>query len=176
MEKRLAQQLAYMLQHCSGLLAHTVWLMKRHSTEAEFLKHRRAVGQVLGDLMVELLFPVEAEYPDLDQSTPTSSGAQEEPSSEESAQGENQLGKDLLPEKEIAQQCASIFQHCSGLLDHIVWLVKHHGTEAEFLRHRTAVAEVLADLRTKLLIPIYVKYPDLDPSATIDRRRPAQEH
>jgi hypothetical protein len=122
------------------------------------------VGQVLGELLVELLFPIEAEYPDLDPSPRTSSGAQEEPSSEESRQGENQLGKDLLPEKEIAQQCASIFQHCASLLDHIVWLTKHHGTEAEFLRHRRAVAEVLAQLRTKLLIPIYAKYPDLDPS------------
>ena len=171
MEKRLAQQLAYILQHCSGLLAHTVWLMKCHSTEAEFLKHRRAVGQVLGELLVELLFPIYAEYPDLDPSPPTSSGDREKPSSEESPQGENQLGEDVVLEKEIAQQCASIFQACSGLLDHIVWLMKHHGTEAEYLRHRKAVAEVLAELRTKLLIPIYVKYPNLDPSLPTPKGR-----
>jgi hypothetical protein len=164
MEKELAQHLAYILQHCSGLLDHTVWLMKRHGTEAEFLQHRDAVAQVLAELGIQLLYPIWREYPDLEPALPPSSGDQEEPSSEKSPQEENQLGKDVLMGKEIAQQFASIFQHCSGLLDHIVWLMKHHGAEAEFLRHRRAVAEVLTELRAKLLFPIYAEYPDLDPS------------
>ena len=80
------------------------------------------------------------------------------------AQGDNQPKKDVLSKKELDQQFASIYQYCSGLLNHIVWLTKHQGTEAEFLRLKRAVAEVLAELGTKLLSPIYAKYPDLAPS------------
>ena len=89
MKKELAQHLAYVLRHCSGLLDHTVWLMKCHGTEAEFLQHRKAVGHVLAELGIQLLYPIWREYPDLEPALPPSSEDHEGQSSEKLTQGEN---------------------------------------------------------------------------------------
>ncbi len=88
MEKELAQELDYILQCCSGLLDHTVWLMKRHGTEEEFLRHRMAVAEVLADVLIKLQAPIYKEYPELDTTASTSSGGQEGPSCGQSPQGE----------------------------------------------------------------------------------------
>lgn len=67
-------------------------------------------------------------------------------------------------DKELARQMAFILQQSSGLLVHMLWLVERHGTEAEYLEHRKAVAHVLAELGINLLYPIYREYPDLEPA------------
>ena len=74
MNKELAQVLACTLQGCSGLLNHTVWLMKQHGTETEFLKYRKAVARVMAELGDQLLYPIWMEYPDLDPTSDTFSG------------------------------------------------------------------------------------------------------
>jgi hypothetical protein len=89
MDKELAQVLACTLQGCSGLLNHTVWLVKRHGTEEEFLKHRKAVARVMSELGINILYPIYEEYPDLDPSSPTFSGDRLGQSSEKLPQGEN---------------------------------------------------------------------------------------
>jgi hypothetical protein len=88
MEKELAQQVAYLLRGCEGTLVHTLWLVKRHGTEEEFLKHRRALGHVLAELGMQILYPIYAQYPELDPTRPTSSGEHETQSSEKPLQGE----------------------------------------------------------------------------------------
>ncbi len=89
MEKELAGHLVHTFQICSGLLTHTIWLMERHGTEAEFLKHRLAVAEVLAELGIKLLYPIYDEYPDLDPLPPTRNGGQEGPSCAQSPQGED---------------------------------------------------------------------------------------
>jgi hypothetical protein len=74
------------------------------------------------------------------------------------------LERDVLMDKELAQQVAFILRHCSDLLVHVLWLVEHHGTEAQALEHRKAVAHVLTELGVNLLYPIYKEYPDLEPA------------
>ncbi len=50
MKKDLAQQMAFILRHCSDLLVHTIWMMKCHGTEEEALEHQKAVARVLADI------------------------------------------------------------------------------------------------------------------------------
>jgi hypothetical protein len=92
MDKELAQVLACILQGCSGLLNHTVWLMKCHGTEEEFLEHRKAVARVMAELGINLLYPIYDEYPDLDPSSPTFSGERLGQSPEKPPQVENPPG------------------------------------------------------------------------------------
>ncbi|MBK9266963.1 MAG: hypothetical protein IPM54_45210 [Polyangiaceae bacterium] len=66
-------------------------------------------------------------------------------------------------DKELARQLAYIYQQASGLLVHTIWLMEHHGTEAQLQEHRKAVAQVLTELGAELLYPIYHEYPDLEP-------------
>jgi len=73
MKKELAQQMAFILRHCSDLLVHTTWMMKCHGTEEEALEHQKAVARVLAELGVELLYPIYHEYPDLEPPGPPSS-------------------------------------------------------------------------------------------------------
>ncbi len=88
MDKELAQVLACALQGCSGLLNHTVWLVKHHGTEEDFLKHRKAVARVMSELGIHILYPIYEEYPDLDPSSPTFSGERLVQSPESLPQGE----------------------------------------------------------------------------------------
>ena len=74
------------------------------------------------------------------------------------------LEKDVLMDKELARQMAFILRQSSDLLVHMLWLVERHGTEAEYLEHRKAVAHVLTELGVNLLYPIYKEYPDLEPA------------
>lgn len=73
------------------------------------------------------------------------------------------LESDVEMNKELARQLAYIYQQSSGLLVHTIWLMEHHGTEAQLQEHRKAVAQVLTELGTQLLYPIYHEYPDLEP-------------
>jgi hypothetical protein len=41
--------------------------------------------------------------------------------------------------------------------------MEQHGTDAQLQEHRKAVAQVLTELGTELLYPIYQEYPDLEP-------------
>ena len=69
-------------------------------------------------------------------------------------------------DKELAQVMVCIFQNCSSLLNHTIWLMDSHSKDAgAALEHREAVVRVMAELGTQLLYPIYDKYPDLDPSS-----------
>ena len=65
--------------------------------------------------------------------------------------------------KELARQLAYIYQQASGLLVHTIWLMEHHGTEAQLQEQRKSVAKVLTELGSELLYPIYQEYPDLEP-------------
>ena len=73
------------------------------------------------------------------------------------------LESDIAMNKELARQLAYIYQQSSGLLVHTIWLMEHHGTEAQLQEQRMAVARVLTELGTELLYPIYQEYPDLEP-------------
>lgn len=88
-DKELAQQVSYILRDCYGLLDHTVWLVKRHGSEEELPKYRRAVAIVFAELLEQLLDPIYMEYPDLDPNSPTSSKDHEGQSSEQKPQVEN---------------------------------------------------------------------------------------
>lgn len=68
-------------------------------------------------------------------------------------------------DEDLAARIANFLESCSSLLDHTVWMVKHHGTEEAFQAHRDAVARVRNALGSELLSPIYEQYPHLDPSS-----------
>jgi len=88
MNKELAEQVLCILQDCGGLLSHTVWLMKHLASEEEHLKYQRRVAYVYGELLSELVAPIDIEHPDLDPFSSKSSGKQPGQSSEETPQAE----------------------------------------------------------------------------------------
>jgi len=46
-------------------LDESVRLVKDHSSEAEFVKYRDAVGQILGCMLLDIMNPLYEEHPDL---------------------------------------------------------------------------------------------------------------
>jgi len=67
----------------------------------------------------------------------------------------------------LAQDLNYLLGTCVGLSEHMTHLVKDHGSEAEFSRHRSAIAPVLSMLETQFLRPVLTEYPDLDPDSPL---------
>jgi hypothetical protein len=167
MKKELAQQVEHLLRVCCGLLDHTVGLVKDHASEEEQLKYRMAAAHVFGELLWYLVAPIYKEHPELDPFPSKPKGEQPGQSSKEAPQVENRpdVPDPEDPNKELAAGMACVLHYCSSLINHTVWLMDNHGTEAESQRHRQAVARVMAELETQILRPIYNEYPNLDPSS-----------
>jgi hypothetical protein len=73
---------------CGNLLNHSVWLVKNHDSEEEYLKYRRRVAYVFGELLSELVIPIHIEHPELDPFPSKPKGEQPGQSSEETPQVE----------------------------------------------------------------------------------------
>jgi hypothetical protein len=177
MKKELAQQVEHLLRFCGGLLNQTVWLTRHHASEQEHLKYRNAAAYVFGELLCELVAPIYKEHPELDPFPSKPKGEQQGQASKENSQVENppDVPDPGDPRKELAEAIACVFQECSSLINHTVWLMNNHGTEEESQRHRQAVARVMAELEAQILHPIYKEYPNLDPSSpTFDLDRVAE--
>lgn len=65
-DKQLAKHLLYITQHCFAALDDSLLLSLDHGTKEEFVKHRTAVGHVMGELLCEIMDPIIWAYPDLD--------------------------------------------------------------------------------------------------------------
>jgi hypothetical protein len=69
--------------------------------------------------------------------------------------------------RELAQDLNYLLGACVGLSEHMTHLVKDHGGEAEFSRHRSTIAQLLAALETQVFRPVLTEYPDLDPDSPL---------
>jgi hypothetical protein len=65
--------------------------------------------------------------------------------------------------KDLAQYLNHLLGTCVSLSEHMTHIVMDHGSEAEFSKHRSNIAQVVATLDTQVLRPVLAEYPDLDP-------------
>lgn len=66
MQKQVAEQVPALMLEYSGKLDQSVQLVKDTCTEEEFLDYRKAVGRIMGEMCVEIMWPIFHEYPDLE--------------------------------------------------------------------------------------------------------------
>jgi hypothetical protein len=66
MEKSVAEKVLALMLEYSGKLDASVQLVKDSCTEQEFLDYRRAVGKIMGEMCVEIMWPIFKEHPELE--------------------------------------------------------------------------------------------------------------
>ena len=179
-DKHLAAVVMYFLRITAGALIHIVWLLLRQGSQEEFIKYRRSVGYILGEMQDQILAPIDDKYPDLDTNSPSYLGDRaihegrlyrkqqaQDPTSEEadSLAPQKVTGKGTPMDRDVATHVTYIARSCAGLLRHTVWLVKQQGTEEELVSYKKRMAPILAELQTRLLDPLYAEHPELDPKS-----------
>jgi hypothetical protein len=61
----VAKQIGELMQDCTARLDSSVALVRDECGEAELQIYRRAVGKVLGEILLEVLNPLYAKHPEL---------------------------------------------------------------------------------------------------------------
>ena len=198
-DKELAAIVTYFLRTTSAALIHTIWMVKGHGTEEEFVKYRLAVCYVLAAMGEEISWYIDDKYPDIDPKSPAFIGDRAihegrlyaEEHTDEPGRGQKEVQapisegappsppessprKGTRMDKDIAARIAYISRSCAGLLRHTVWLVKQQGTEEEFVRYKKHMGVVLTELQTRVLDPIYAEHPTLDPKSSTYSGHPGE--
>jgi hypothetical protein len=65
MKKELAAQLSTLMLEYGAKLDPSVELVTANGSEQEALRYKRAVGRIMGEMLVEIMNPIYAEHPDL---------------------------------------------------------------------------------------------------------------
>ena len=65
MKKELAQEVSDEMVAIGARLNQLVWTIKGQAEEDEFRRYRRAIGQVMGVMLSEVMNPLYAEHPDI---------------------------------------------------------------------------------------------------------------
>ena len=65
MDRETAQKVVTLLLESSGKIDESAALVKEKCSDAEFKEYRRVCGQIMGDMLTEMLLPIFREYPDL---------------------------------------------------------------------------------------------------------------
>ena len=66
MQLQVARQVLALMLEYSGKLDQSIQLVKDSCTEQEFLDYREAVGKIMGEMCVEIMWPIFKEHPDLE--------------------------------------------------------------------------------------------------------------
>jgi hypothetical protein len=66
MEKSVAEKVLALMLEYSGKLDASVQLVKDTCTEQEFRHYRRAIGKIMGEMGVEIMWPIFKEHPELE--------------------------------------------------------------------------------------------------------------
>lgn len=66
MEKSVAEKVLALMLEYSGKLDGSVQLVKDTCTEQEFLDYRTAVAKIMGEMCVEIMWPIFKEHPELE--------------------------------------------------------------------------------------------------------------
>ena len=64
MDRETAQKVVTLLLESSGKIESAA-LVQDNCSDAEFKEYRRVCGQIMGDMLTEILLPIFREYPDL---------------------------------------------------------------------------------------------------------------
>ncbi len=65
MKKEIAQQISSLMLEYGAKLDGSVALVMANGSAEEALRYGRAVGQIMGEMFVEIMNPIYAEHPDL---------------------------------------------------------------------------------------------------------------
>lgn len=65
MKKEIAAQISSLMLEYGARLDQSIQLVINHGTEEEVEKYRRAVGKIMGEMLLEIMNPIYSEYPDL---------------------------------------------------------------------------------------------------------------
>jgi hypothetical protein len=65
MDEKTAQRIAAVMQQVTGKLDESIRLVQSSSNEAEFLKFREVVGNLMGRIYLDVLQPIYNEHPSL---------------------------------------------------------------------------------------------------------------
>ena len=65
MKKDVAQQISSLMLEFGAKLDSSVELVVANGSAVEALRYKRAVGKILGEMLVEIMNPIYAEHPDL---------------------------------------------------------------------------------------------------------------
>ncbi len=66
MEKHVAAMIVALMRECSDKLNGSVQTVKDTCTEEEFVIYRKAVGQIMGGMYIDIMWPIFREHPDLE--------------------------------------------------------------------------------------------------------------
>jgi hypothetical protein len=65
MKKDIAQQIIALMLEYGAKLDKSVELVAHHGSEDEARRYRRAVGAIMGEMLLEIMNPIYSQYPDL---------------------------------------------------------------------------------------------------------------
>ncbi len=63
--KAIARQLSELMLECGTRLDRSIELVKEHCSEQEFKVYRRAVGMIMGDMLLQVMNPIYVRHPGL---------------------------------------------------------------------------------------------------------------
>jgi hypothetical protein len=66
MQREVAEEILALMLEYSGKLDRSVRLVKDTCSEKEFLIYRKAVGKIMGEMYMEIMWPIFHEHPDLE--------------------------------------------------------------------------------------------------------------
>lgn len=66
MQREIADEIVTLMRGCSDKLNQSVQRVKDNCSTEEFLEYRRAVGQIMGTMCVDVMMPIFKEHPDLE--------------------------------------------------------------------------------------------------------------
>lgn len=66
MEREVAEEILALMREYSGKLNRSVQLVKDRCSKEEFIDYRKAVGVIMGEMCVEIMWPIFHEHPDLE--------------------------------------------------------------------------------------------------------------
>lgn len=64
-KKELAKKVSDEMVSIGGRLNQLLWTIKEEAEEEEFRRYRRAIGEVMGVMLLEVMNPLYAEHPDV---------------------------------------------------------------------------------------------------------------
>lgn len=66
MQREVAENVLALMLEYSGKLDQSVQLVKDNCNEQEFINYRKAIGTIMGEMYVEIMWPIFKEHPDLE--------------------------------------------------------------------------------------------------------------
>ncbi len=65
MKREIAAQISTLMLEHAAKLDQSIQLVMTNGTEDEVVRYRRAVGKIMGEMLLEIMNPIYSEYPDL---------------------------------------------------------------------------------------------------------------